>query len=185
MCDLLEGAFKSLNHLHRQISYETYSIQQCNLYSRGQNDAILLHWYFLEVVVSVSKSMSLLLTSYFFIKQFIKADLPTLVYPTSATTGILLPRFFALSCLILRRRVSSSISLLIFAYLSRNCLLSNYSCDSPSPPSVRTALRCLAEMTSIATYWAWIRSPQKIFRFDEYVAPSRTSLVLKQLRKLS
>lgn len=45
--------------------------------------------YYLDVVESVWKSKFLLSVYFFFITAFIKADFPTFVYPTRATTGIL------------------------------------------------------------------------------------------------
>jgi hypothetical protein len=44
---------------------------------------------------------------------------------------------------------------------------------------VCAALRCLALIISILTSWAFIKSPENIFKFDEYVDPSRTNLVFK------
>ena len=174
-----KSTFEGFHHLYWQISNKSNSIQEHDFDSRWQDNSKQDNKYKREVVVSVWNSKSLLLTYSFFIIQFINADFPTFVYPTSAITGILLFLLFALSCVIFLNLVSSQISFLIFAYLSRICLLYIYNCDSPSPLIVLTALRCFADITYIVTYWACIKSPKKMFRFEEQVAPSLTSRVFK------
>ena len=63
--------------------------------------------------------------------------------------------------------VYSWICLRIAAYLSLIFLFYIYSWDSPSPDIVLAALLCFALITSIDTSVAFIRSPPKMFKFEE------------------
>lgn len=78
-----------------------------------------------------------------------------------------------------RNFVSTSIYLLILAYLFFIFLLYISNCDSPSPDITPIALLCLAEIIYKFISLEFNKSPENKFKFDEYVDPSRTNLVFK------
>ena len=131
VCDFFQSALEGLDHLNGQVGYEADGVQEAQLGAAAQGYPNSTQLYVLEVVCRVWNSRSLLSTSFRLIRAFMKADLPTFVYPTSATTGYICPLRYCLSCAIFLSRPSSSISLLISASRSLSLLRSTSSCDSP------------------------------------------------------